>query len=213
MKAGMTEMDLYKRTIIYEKGTDLIWSKRIMDPLELDPKYWYKRIKQDPILCRLVEISVYEEAKNTSLVENFLPNMPFYDGSGAKNLPIMGAVDAKGRIFFNNNGAIRFIQIIPPTSVPEEYRDDFTAYQANIIQYIYGTLIYQQKRRQKLAQIIRKEEQLRWDIATKKDELKLLLKEKEDMIKEVVQLKLDLSSADEQSEKIPNHTTNGVEVH
>jgi hypothetical protein len=102
-------LDIFKQTVVEEN--DQIWIKPLCDFFELDVRNQHKKIKNDPILKKLV----------------------------GKNTPVFGEIDKNGRILLTKKGFTRWIQLINHNTVREDLRDSFVQYQTMIFDYLYGS--------------------------------------------------------------------------
>ena len=105
-----TDVKMFSDTIQYKKGN--IWVKPVCDFFQINTRNQYQRIKNDPILGSLV----------------------------GKNLPNMGEIDEKGRIFLTRKGFIRWIQTINANTISQDFREQFIIYQNVIFDFLYGSL-------------------------------------------------------------------------
>ena len=104
-----TALKMFTETILYKDSK--IWVKPVCDFFQIDAKYQYQKIKNDPILGCLVE----------------------------KSLPDLGEIDEKGRIFLTQKGFIRWIQTINSSIIKKELRDKFIVYQNMIFDFLMGS--------------------------------------------------------------------------
>lgn len=103
-----TSIVMFKKTVTYEHGN--IWVKPVCDFFNLDVKNQYTKIKNDPILGKLV----------------------------GKNPPDLGQIDNNGRILLSKKGFLRWIQIINPNTIDKNFRGSFIIYQELIADYLFG---------------------------------------------------------------------------
>lgn len=89
-----------------------IWVRPVCDFFKIDVRNQHRNIKNDPILGKLVE----------------------------KSLPDLGEIDKNGRILLTKKGFIRWIQIINPSIVPVDLREQFITFQELITDYLYGSI-------------------------------------------------------------------------
>ena len=101
---------MFTDTVKFEKTG--IWVRPVCDFFKIDVRNQHRNIKNDPILGKLVE----------------------------KSLPDLGEIDKNGRILLTKKGFIRWIQIINPSIVPANLRDQFIQYQDLITDFILGSL-------------------------------------------------------------------------
>ena len=89
-----------------------IWVKPVCDFFKIDVRNQHKKIKNDPILTKLVE----------------------------KNTPVLGEIDKNGRILLTKKGFLRWIQIINPNIIPENMRSNFILYQEMVADFLFGSI-------------------------------------------------------------------------
>lgn len=105
-----TTIKMYSDTIKYDDG-DMIWVKPVCDLFNLHVQNQYIKIKNDPILGVLY----------------------------GKNSTDLGKIDTTGRIFLSKKGFLRWIQIINANTIDENLRENFTMYQSQISDFLYGS--------------------------------------------------------------------------
>lgn len=101
-------LQMFQTTIQYHQ--DLIWVKPVCDYFEIHVRNQHKKIKNDPILQKLVR----------------------------KNIPDLGGIDKNGRILLTKKGFIRWIQIINPATIKEELKLKFIQFQSLVMDYLFG---------------------------------------------------------------------------
>ena len=119
-----TTLKMFTDTIKNENG--LIWIKPVCDFFKLHVKNQYHNIKKDPILTKLVQKNRPDLNQNEKLVQ--------------KNIPDFGEIDKNGRILLSRKGFLRWIQIINPNIIPEDFRDSFILYQGMLADFLFGSV-------------------------------------------------------------------------
>ncbi|MEI8114963.1 MAG: hypothetical protein WCI54_15110 [Bacteroidia bacterium] len=117
-----TSLVMFRMTINYEYEN--IWVKPVCDFFNLDVRNQYTKIKNDPILGKLVGKNQPESGKKEKLA--------------GKNQPDLGEIDNNGRILLSRKGFLRWIQIINPNTIDKKLRDSFIIYQELISDYLFG---------------------------------------------------------------------------
>ena len=117
-----TSIIMFKKTVTYEHGN--IWVKPVCDFFNLDVKNQYTKIKNDPILGKLVGKNPPDLGENENLV--------------GKNPADLGQIDNNGRILLSKKGFLRWIQIINPNTIDKNLRGSFIIYQELIADYLFG---------------------------------------------------------------------------
>jgi hypothetical protein len=123
-----TSIVMFKKTVTYKHEN--IWVKPVCDFFNLDVRNQYTKIKNDPILGKLVGKNPPEVGENENLV--------------GKNPPDLGEIDNNGRILLSKKGFLRWIQIINPNTINKNLRDSFIMYQELIADYLFGEAEEQQ---------------------------------------------------------------------
>lgn len=119
-----TALVMFRQTIQYSGQN--IWVKPVCEFFELDVRNQHKKIKNDPILGKLV-------GKNT----------PDFDETGKlveKNHTDLGEIDSNGRILLSKKGFVRWVQIINSNTVAEHLREKFNVFQEYVFDYLYGSV-------------------------------------------------------------------------
>jgi hypothetical protein len=104
-----TALKMFESTVKYEDS--LIWVRPFCDFFQIDVRNQHKKIKNDPVLGKLVE----------------------------KNRPDFGKIDENGRILLTKKGFLRWIMIINVNIIPEEMKTKFIQYQETISDFFYGS--------------------------------------------------------------------------
>ncbi len=104
-----TALKMFTTTVRYEDT--LIWVRPFCDFFQIDYKHQYKKIKNDPILSKVVE----------------------------KNRPDLGKIDDNGRILLTKKGFLRWIMIINMNIIPAVLRTQFIQYQETISDFLFGS--------------------------------------------------------------------------
>lgn len=113
---------MFRKTVSYE--FENIWVKPVCNFFNLDVRNQYTKIKNDPILGKLVGKNLPDMGKNENLV--------------GKNTPDLCEIDNNGRILLSKKGFLRWIQIINPNTIDKRLRDSFITYQELISDYLFG---------------------------------------------------------------------------
>ncbi|MEM8564920.1 MAG: phage antirepressor N-terminal domain-containing protein [Bacteroidota bacterium] len=108
MKNTTTEM--FKSIVRIQN--ECIWVKPVCDFFNLDVRNQHKKIKNDPILSKLVE----------------------------KNTPDSSDIDKNGRILLSKKGFVRWIQLINANTIAENLRSKFIRFQELIFDYLYESM-------------------------------------------------------------------------
>ena len=119
-----TTLKMFSDTIKNENG--LIWIKPLCDFFKLHVKNQYHNIKKDPILTKLVQKNRPDSDQDENLVR--------------KNIPDFGEIDKNGRILLSRKGFLRWVQIINPNIIPEDFRDNFILYQEMVSDFLFGSV-------------------------------------------------------------------------
>ena len=119
-----TTLKMFSDTVKNEKG--MIWITPVCEFFNLHVQNQYSKIKNDPILGKL-------HGKNHTDLEN---NDDLY----GKNIPDFGEIDKNGRILLSRKGFLRWIQIINPNTIPEDFRDTFILYQGMVADFLFGSV-------------------------------------------------------------------------
>lgn len=101
-------LQMFQTAIQYHN--DLIWVKPLCDYFDIHVRNQHKKIKNDPILQKLVR----------------------------KNIPDLGGIDKNGRILLTKKGFIRWIQIINPATIKDELKQKFIQFQSLVMDYLFG---------------------------------------------------------------------------
>jgi hypothetical protein len=104
-----TASQMFESTVKYE--SDLIWVRPFCDFFQIDIRNQHKKIKNDPVLGKLV----------------------------GKNRPDLGNIDENGRILLTKKGFLRWIMIINVNIISEDLRAKFIQYQETISDFLYGS--------------------------------------------------------------------------
>lgn len=118
-----TALAMFRQTIKYSGQN--IWVRPVCEFFNLDVRNQHKKIKNDPILGKLV-------VKNT-------PDFEKNGNNGRKNRTDLGEIDSNGRILLTKKGFIRWVQIINANTIAEELREKFSIYQELVFDYLYGS--------------------------------------------------------------------------
>ncbi len=116
-------LDVFKQTVVEEN--ELIWIKPFCDFFNLDARWQHKKIKNDPVLGKLVE-------KNT-------PDSTIFQKLVEKNTLDFGEIDKNGRILLTKKGFVRWIQLINHKIIRKDLQESFIQYQSMIFDYLYGS--------------------------------------------------------------------------
>lgn len=151
-------VEMFEKTVMYQDN--LIWVKPVCDFFNLHDKNQYRKIKNDPILGKMVGKNRPDFDKKKNLV-GFLSTD-------------LGAIDANGRILLTKKGFIRWIQIININTIEERLRPKFVQYQTLVFDYLYGSYQEEQDTRHHYTRL-RKLERLYGKIGSeiKREKLKL----------------------------------------
>jgi NAD-dependent DNA ligase len=102
-------LQMFHTTIRFHQ--DMIWIKPVCDFFQIDVRNQHKKIKNDPILQKLV----------------------------GKNTPDFGEIDNNGRILLTKKGFLRWIQIINPNTITKHLQEKFIQFQLLVFDYLLGS--------------------------------------------------------------------------
>lgn len=118
-----TALVMFRETVQYSGQN--IWVRPVCEFFQLDVRNQHKKIKNDPILGKLVGKNTPVFNENEKLV--------------AKNHTDLGEIDNNGRILLSKKGFVRWIQIINANTVVEHLQEKFSIYQEFVFDYLYGS--------------------------------------------------------------------------
>lgn len=119
-----TALAMFRQTVQYSGQN--IWVKPVCEFFELDVRNQHRKIKNDPILGKLVGKNTPDLDENEKLV--------------GKNHTDLGEIDSNGRILLSKKGFVRWIQIINSNTIVEHLREKFNLFQEFVFDYLYGSV-------------------------------------------------------------------------
>lgn len=132
-----TSIQVFNTTIRSEG--EFIFVKPVCDFFQIDYKNQVEKIREDPILAEC---------------------------SGKKaNVPLFG--DNYPRVYLTRRGFIRWIQVINAMTVPEHVQEAFVRYQADIFEFMYGSV----EQESELRSLVKEDHRI-------DDQLKVLVRER-----------------------------------
>jgi hypothetical protein len=103
-------LKIFTETVKEENS--LIWIKPLCDFFEISVQNQHRKLKKDSILINL----------------------------WIKKSTDLGEIDKNGRVLLTKKGFLRWIQTLNPSLVPYSLREKFIHYQANIFDYLFGSM-------------------------------------------------------------------------
>lgn len=132
-----TALTMFSQTVKYEK--QFIWVKPVCDYFNLDVRNQHKKIKNDPILAKLVGKNTPDLQKNENLVGKNSTDLHDNENLWIKKSNDLGQIDKNGRILLTKKGFVRWINIINSNTIEEKLREKFIQFQELIFDYLYGS--------------------------------------------------------------------------
>ena len=99
-----------------------------------------EKIKTAPILYKLWIKMSTDSLENENLVQKNRPDSGQNENLVRKNIPDFGEIDKNGRILLSRKGFLRWVQIINPNIIPEDFRDNFILYQEMVSDFLFGSV-------------------------------------------------------------------------